>query len=91
MTAGSINRVLALLDVLLGRAALVIEGDHALGRAGQIGDDEADARIEFAQMPFDLGDGPAFPVPRPRLIAEAVMKPQQLVEPSGKCGLIQSC
>ncbi len=34
--------VLAFLDVLLGRAALIVEGDDALGRTAQVGDDEAD-------------------------------------------------
>ena len=42
--AGPFDRVLAFLDVLLARAALVIEGDDALGRARQVGDDETDPR-----------------------------------------------
>src|SRR6266404_7593298 len=40
--AGPLDRVLAFLDVLLAGAALVIEGGDALGRARQVGDDEAD-------------------------------------------------
>ncbi len=60
---GPHNRVLAFLDVLLGRAALIVEGDDTIGRPGQIGDDETDTRIEFAWMPFDLGDDPALLVP----------------------------
>src|SRR5690242_9146432 len=50
---------------------LVIEGDDALGRACQIGDDEADARVQLARMPFDLGHDVAPLVPALRLIAEA--------------------
>jgi hypothetical protein len=37
------NRVLAFLDVLLRRAALVVEGDHTLGRARH-------ARVQLARM-----------------------------------------
>jgi hypothetical protein len=36
-------------------AALVVEGDHPLGRARLIGDDEADAWSELARMPLDFG------------------------------------
>jgi hypothetical protein len=36
------------------RTALVVEGDDILGRSRHVGDDEADAWIEFARMPFDL-------------------------------------
>jgi hypothetical protein len=39
----SFDRALSLLDPLLRRAALGIEGYDPLGRASQIGDDEADA------------------------------------------------
>jgi hypothetical protein len=52
---GPLDRVLAFLDVLLAGAALVIEGDDALGRARQVGDDETDARLQLARMPLDLG------------------------------------
>jgi hypothetical protein len=52
---GPLDRVLAFLDVLLARAALVIEGDDALGRPRQIGDDEADPRIKLTGVPLDLG------------------------------------
>ena len=50
------NRVLALLDVLLGGAALIVECDDPFSGTAQVGDNEADARIQFARMPFDLGD-----------------------------------
>src|SRR6266513_586361 len=48
------------LMTLLAGAALVVEGDDALGRPRQVGDDEADARVKLARMPLDLA-------PRPRL------------------------
>ena len=37
-----------------------IEGDDIFGRPRHVGDDEADAWIEIARMPFDLGDDPAW-------------------------------
>jgi hypothetical protein len=40
---------------LLARAALVVKGDDVLGGPRHVRDDEADARIKFARMPFDLG------------------------------------
>ena len=48
------DRVLTLLDALLRRAALVVEHRDPLNRAGHVGDDEADTRIKFAGVPFDL-------------------------------------
>ena len=48
------ERVLALLDLLLGGAAAVVELDHALVGSGQVGHDEADAGIELALVPLDL-------------------------------------
>src|SRR6516225_9672539 len=44
------DRLLALFDPLLCRAALVVEGDEALGWPRQVGDDKADARVELARM-----------------------------------------
>ena len=61
--ARPLDRVLAFLDPLLARPALVVEGDDILGGSRHVGDDEADARIEFARMPFDLGNHPARLVP----------------------------
>jgi hypothetical protein len=43
-----LDRVLALLDPLLARSALVVEGNDALGRAAQVRHDEADAGIKFS-------------------------------------------
>ncbi len=54
-----LDRTLAFLDPLLGGAALVLEGDDALGRAAHVGDDEANARIKLAWMPLTLGNHPA--------------------------------
>src|SRR3954447_22044542 len=66
-----LDRILPFFDVLLACAALVLEGDNTLGRARQVGDDEPDARIQLARVPFDLGHDMARPVPALRLIAEA--------------------
>jgi len=71
MTAGSIDRALALLGELLAGAALVVEGDDACGRPGQVGDDEPDARIKPTRMPLDLGHHAARLAPPLRPIAEA--------------------
>jgi hypothetical protein len=62
------DRRLALLDPLLRRAALIVEGDDALGGTPEVGDDEADAGIELAGMPFHLGDHAALAVPRSGLV-----------------------
>jgi hypothetical protein len=58
-----IDRAFALLDPLLARPALVVESNDALGRAAHVRHNKADARIQFARMPFDLGDYPARPGP----------------------------
>ena len=71
MTAASTYRVLALLDVLLRRAALVVEGDDALSWPRQVGHDEADARVKLTRMPLDLRYDTARLFPALRLIAEA--------------------
>src|SRR5271170_1155793 len=84
-----LDRVLAFLDVLLARAALVVEGDDALGRARQIGDDEPDARVQLARMPFDLGHDVAGPVPALRPIGEAVKVASNLVRRSSDGALEQ--
>src|SRR5262249_25678805 len=54
-----LDRALAFLDPLFARPALIVEGDDPLGWAGHVGDDETDARIKLAVMPFDFGDHPA--------------------------------
>ena len=74
-----LDRVLAFLDPLLARAALIIESDDALGRACQIADDEADARVQLTRMPLHLGHDMARLVPALRLIAEAGVVAPHLV------------
>ena len=39
------DRVFALLDPLLSRAALIVERNHPLGGAAQVGDNEPDPRV----------------------------------------------
>lgn len=51
--------MLALLDALLCRAALIVEGHDPLGRPGKVGYDESDPWIKFARMPLDLCDDTA--------------------------------
>src|SRR5262249_2095570 len=76
------DRALAFLDPLLARAALVVERDHALGRAAHVRHDEANARIKFFGMPLDLGNHPARLAPASGLIAEARMTPAHMVRGS---------
>src|SRR5271165_3768200 len=63
------------LMYLLAGAALVVEGDDALGRPCQVGDNKADARVQLARMPLDLGHDAAQLVPALRLIGEADVVP----------------
>jgi D-threo-aldose 1-dehydrogenase len=75
---GPLERALVRFDVLLAGAAVVVEGDDALGRPRQVGDDETDARIKLAGVPLDLGhDAPRF-LPALRLIGEAGVIPAHL-------------
>src|SRR3954471_144000 len=53
------DRILTLSDPLLRRAALIVKGDHPLGRAAQVGHQEAHPWIEFTRMRLDLGYNPA--------------------------------
>jgi hypothetical protein len=39
---------------VIAPSALVVERDHALGRAAHVRHDEADTRIKFFGMPLDL-------------------------------------
>jgi hypothetical protein len=50
--------VLALLDVLLGGATLVVEGQHPLVGQVPVGDDEAHAGEQLARMELDRGNHP---------------------------------
>src|SRR5262249_32633090 len=77
-----LDRTLAFLDPLLSRAALVVEGDDALGRAAHVGHDEADAGIKFARMPLYLGDHSARLGPASCLIGEvSVVSPDVVRRP----------
>jgi hypothetical protein len=48
--------ILALLDVLLCHAALIVEPHHPVWLHRQVGDDEAHTGEELTWMPFDLRD-----------------------------------
>jgi len=76
------DRALSLFDPLLCCAALVVDGDDALGRPCQIGDDEADARVQLARMPLDLGHDATRLVPALRPIAEAGVRTAHLMRRS---------
>ena len=54
-----LQRVLALFDMLLGGATLVVERQDPLVRQAAVGDDEANGRKQLARMELDLGDHPA--------------------------------
>ena len=70
--------VFALLDMLLGGAAPVVEPDHPIRLHRQVGDDEADLGEQLARMPFDLGDHAAWLVPTLSLILEVLVEPLHL-------------
>jgi hypothetical protein len=57
----------------------VVESDDPVGRARQVGDDEADARNKLARMPLDLGNHPARLGPASGLIGEVGVVPPNLV------------
>ena len=65
---GPVDRLLAFLDVLLHRAALIVEPNDPVRLHRQVGGDEADAGKQLAWMPLDLGNNTAGFVPGRRLI-----------------------
>ena len=69
-----VDCLLAFLDVLLCRSALVVEANDPVWLHRQVGDDEADAGEQLARMPLDLGDNAPGLVPRRRLILEVTVK-----------------
>ncbi len=64
------RRLLALLDPLLGRAALVVEPHHRPTGELEIRDDESDAREQLAGMVFNFRHDP----PRLRPTACLILK-----------------
>ncbi len=77
--SGPLDGVLAFLDVLLRFTPLIVESNHPLGGARQVGDDKADTRTEFTRVPFHLGHDTTLPVPASGLIAEAGILAQDMV------------
>jgi len=71
--------MLALFDPLFAGSALVVEGDNVLGGPRQIGDDESNARIKLARMPFNLGDDAARLRPASGLIGEGRIRPAHVI------------
>src|ERR1700757_2299282 len=72
---------------LLAGAALVVEGNDILGGPRHVRHDEADARIEFARMPFDLGNDAARLGPASRPIAETcIVAPHFIGRPPHRAG-----
>src|SRR5262245_27244348 len=69
--------VLAFLDPLLRRPALVVEADDRPVGPGERRDDEAYLRKEFRKVMLDLGDHAPRSVPRGRLILEAPITDQR--------------
>ena len=84
-----LDRALAFLDPLFARPTLIVESDDPLGWARQVGDDETDARIKLAGMPFDFGDHPARLGPGCGLIAEIGMEPPDFMGRSSDWALEQ--
>lgn len=71
MLTFTVNKVVAVGEAMIEIAVVgddtyrrSFAGDNnALGRSGQVGDDDADAGARFPWMPFHLGDNAALPVP----------------------------
>src|SRR5262249_43088857 len=65
-------------DPLLACTARVVKGDDPLGRARQVGDDKADARIKLARMPLDFAITRRLR-PASGLIAEISIEPPDFI------------
>jgi len=76
---GPFDRALAFFDPLLRLAALIVEGNDALGPPCQVGDEEPDPRIKLAGVPLDIGHDTPRLFPALRLIAEAGVVAAHLV------------
>ena len=86
---GPLDGVLAFLDVLFRRAALIVKGDDALSTAREVGHDKADARVQLTWMPLDLGDDPTGLRPSGSPIAEAGVIPAHVLGRSADGALEQ--
>src|SRR6516162_459441 len=80
--SGTVNAVGPSTPTLLRRAALIVEGNDALRRSCQVGDEEPNARIKLAGVPLDLGHDTPRLFPALRLIAEAGVVAAHLVRRS---------
>jgi len=89
--AGPLQCDLAFLDVLLGRATLIVEAEDLLGLQGQVGDEKANAGEQFAGVPLHLGHYPARPVPGARLIFKLIIEPPHMVWRLADRALEQVC
>ena len=69
-----LDRILALLDPLLSRAATVVKFHDVLRVLIQVGRDEPDAGKQLTRLPFDLRNHAPRPLPRFGLILEAMIK-----------------
>jgi hypothetical protein len=84
------DRALSFFNPLLRRAVPIVEGHHALGRPGQIGDDEADPQIKLSGVPLDFRHHSAG-LPTLRLKTEAGMVAAHLMRRSTDRALEQIC
>lgn len=72
--ARPVEGVFALLDILFGLAALVVELCDILWFISHVGHDKAHARKQFVGMPFYLCDHAARLAPALRLIVEILIE-----------------
>ena len=84
-----LERILALLDMLLGGAPAIVEGHHALVWQAAIGNDEADRRKQFARVELDLRHDPAGVRPAFRPVVEAGVEAHDMVRRSTGATLCQ--
>jgi hypothetical protein len=82
------DRVLSLLEVLLGRAPMIVERDDTLGGAAQVGHDGPYPRVQLAWMPLHLGDDVRGFSQLPARLGEAGVMPAHLLgrRPTGRFG-----
>ena len=73
------DRLLALFDPLLRRAALVVEAHHGPVIGCQTGHDEPDPREQLPEVALDLRHHPPLVLPTGRLIKKALVADRRLV------------